>query len=90
MRVNVVNPELVVVGGDLAQAGRVLLDPLIWLRGLCGPMRANVEDEICEGDNFVGRVRVWRTLSLRGPEAAARLGQARRPQDKERQQHGHD
>ncbi len=28
MLVNVVNPELVVVGGDLAQAGQVLLDPM--------------------------------------------------------------
>ena len=30
MLVNILNPELVVVGGDLAQAGGVLLDPIRW------------------------------------------------------------
>jgi predicted ester cyclase len=27
-----------------------------WLRGLWGPMRAEIEDEICEGDRVVARV----------------------------------
>jgi hypothetical protein len=27
-----------------------------WLRGLWGPMRAEIEDEICEGDKVVARV----------------------------------
>jgi predicted ester cyclase len=27
-----------------------------WLRGLWGPMRAEIEDEICEGDKVVARI----------------------------------
>ena len=33
-----------------------LKETVSWLRGLWGPMRAEVEDEICEGDKVVARV----------------------------------
>jgi predicted ester cyclase len=33
-----------------------LKETVRWLRGLWGPMRADVEDEICEGDKVVARV----------------------------------
>ncbi len=31
-------------------------ETITWLRGLWGPMRAEIEDEICEGDKVVARV----------------------------------
>jgi predicted ester cyclase len=33
-----------------------LNETVSWLRGLWGPMRAEIEDEICEGDKVVARV----------------------------------
>jgi predicted ester cyclase len=33
-----------------------LRETVSWLRGLWGPMRADIEDEICEGDKVVARV----------------------------------
>jgi predicted ester cyclase len=33
-----------------------LEETIAWLRGLWGPMRFDVEDEICEGDKVVARV----------------------------------
>lgn len=33
-----------------------LKETVSWLRGLWGPMRADIEDEICEGDKVVARV----------------------------------
>jgi len=33
-----------------------LKETIGWLRGLWGPMRAEIEDEICEGDKVVARV----------------------------------
>ena len=33
-----------------------LKETVSWLRGLWGPMRAEIEDEICEGDKVVARV----------------------------------
>jgi predicted ester cyclase len=33
-----------------------LRETVSWLRGLWGPMHADVEDEICEGDKVVARV----------------------------------
>jgi predicted ester cyclase len=35
-----------------------LKETVTWLRGLWGPMHAQIEDEICEGDNVVARVTV--------------------------------
>jgi predicted ester cyclase len=35
-----------------------LKETVSWLRGLWGPMRADIEDEICEGDKVVARVRM--------------------------------
>jgi predicted ester cyclase len=33
-----------------------LRETVSWLRGLWGPMRAEIEDEICEGDKVVARL----------------------------------
>ena len=33
-----------------------LKQTISWLRGLWGPMRAEIQDEICEGDKVVARV----------------------------------
>jgi predicted ester cyclase len=33
-----------------------LKETVAWLRGLWGPMHADIEDEICEGDKVVARV----------------------------------
>jgi predicted ester cyclase len=33
-----------------------LKETVSWLRGLWGPMRADIEDEICQGDKVVARV----------------------------------
>jgi predicted ester cyclase len=33
-----------------------LKDTVTWLRGLWGPMRFEIDDEICEGDKVVARV----------------------------------
>ena len=33
-----------------------LKETIGWLRGLWGPMRAEIEDEICEGDKVVARL----------------------------------
>lgn len=35
-----------------------LKQTVTWLRGLWGPMRADIEDEIAEGDKVVARVRM--------------------------------
>jgi predicted ester cyclase len=39
-----------------AQGPAGLKETVTWLRSLWGPMRADVEDEICEGDKVVARV----------------------------------
>ena len=39
-----------------ATSSRWLKQTVSWLRGLWGPMRAEIEDEICEGDKVVARV----------------------------------
>jgi predicted ester cyclase len=38
------------------QGRQGLKETVNWLRGLWGPMRAEIEDEICEGDKVVARV----------------------------------
>jgi predicted ester cyclase len=46
-----------------------LKETVSWLRGLWGPMRAEIEDEICEGDKVVARV------TMHGRHAGEFLGQ---------------
>jgi predicted ester cyclase len=46
-----------------------LKETVQWLRGLWGPMRSEIEDEICEGDKVVARVIVH------GRHVGAFLGQ---------------
>ena len=41
---------------DNPQGREGLRETVGWLRGLWGPMRFDVEDEICEGDKVVARV----------------------------------
>jgi predicted ester cyclase len=41
---------------DNPQGPEGLRETVRWLRGLWGPMRADIEDEICEGDKVVARV----------------------------------
>jgi predicted ester cyclase len=41
---------------DNPQGPAGLKETVSWLRGLWGPMRAEIEDEICEGDKVVARV----------------------------------
>jgi predicted ester cyclase len=41
---------------DNPQGPEGLKETVSWLRGLWGPMRAEIEDEICEGDKVVARV----------------------------------
>jgi predicted ester cyclase len=41
---------------DNPQGPDGLKETVSWLRGLWGPMRAEIEDEICEGDKVVARV----------------------------------
>jgi predicted ester cyclase len=41
---------------DNPQGPEGLKETISWLRGLWGPMRAEVEDVICEGDKVVARV----------------------------------
>jgi predicted ester cyclase len=41
---------------DNPQGTEGLKETVSWLRGLWGPMRAEIEDEICEGDKVVARV----------------------------------
>jgi predicted ester cyclase len=43
---------------DNPQGPEGLKETVTWLRGLWGPMRAEIEDEICEGDKVVARVTV--------------------------------
>jgi predicted ester cyclase len=38
------------------QGPKGLKETITWLRGLWGPMRFDIEDEICEGDKVVARV----------------------------------
>jgi predicted ester cyclase len=47
-----------------------LKETVSWLRGLWGPMRAEIEDEICEGDKVVARV------TMRGRHLGEFLGKA--------------
>jgi predicted SnoaL-like aldol condensation-catalyzing enzyme len=49
-----------------------LKETVNWLRGLWGPMRAEIEDEICEGDKVVARV----TMHLEATGVKHRLRQA--------------
>jgi predicted ester cyclase len=41
---------------DNPQGPEGLKETVGWLRGLWGPMRAEIEDEICEGDKVVARL----------------------------------
>ena len=41
---------------DNPQGPQGLKETVSWLRGLWGPMRAEIHDEICEGDKVVARV----------------------------------
>jgi predicted ester cyclase len=41
---------------DNPQGPEGLKATITWLRGLWGPMRAEIEDEICEGDKVVARM----------------------------------
>ena len=41
---------------DNPQGPEGLKETVSWLRGLWGPMRAEIEDEICEGDEVVARL----------------------------------
>jgi predicted ester cyclase len=41
---------------DNPQGPEGLKETVSWLRGLWGPMRAEIEDEICEDDKVVARV----------------------------------
>jgi predicted ester cyclase len=41
---------------DNPQGTEGLKETVSWLRGLWGPMHAEIEDEICEGDKVVARV----------------------------------
>jgi predicted ester cyclase len=43
---------------DNPQGPEGLKETVSWLRGLWGPMRAEIEDEICEGDKVVLRVTI--------------------------------
>jgi predicted ester cyclase len=43
---------------DNPQGPEGLKETVAWLRGLWGPMRAEIEDEVCEGDKVVARVTV--------------------------------
>lgn len=43
---------------DNPQGPEGLKETVSWLRGLWGPMRAEIEDEICEGDKVVARLTV--------------------------------
>jgi predicted ester cyclase len=43
---------------DNPQGPEGLKETVSWLRGLWGPMRTEIEDEICEGDKVVARVTV--------------------------------
>jgi SnoaL-like polyketide cyclase len=43
---------------DNPQGPEGLKQTVSWLRGLWGPMRAEIEDEICEGDKVVARVTI--------------------------------
>jgi predicted ester cyclase len=38
------------------QGPQGMKETVAWLRGLWGPMRAEIEDEICEGDKVVARL----------------------------------
>ena len=41
---------------DNPQGPEGLKETVSWLRGLWGPMHADIEDELCEGDKVVARV----------------------------------
>jgi predicted ester cyclase len=41
---------------DNPQGPEGLKETVSWLRGLWGPMHADIEDEVCEGDKVVARV----------------------------------
>jgi predicted ester cyclase len=43
---------------DNPQGPEGLKETITWLRGLWGPMRAEIEDEIAEGDKVVARVKM--------------------------------
>jgi predicted ester cyclase len=43
---------------DNPQGPEGLRETVTWLRGLWGPMRAEIEDEICEDDKVVARVTI--------------------------------
>jgi predicted ester cyclase len=43
---------------DNPQGPEGLNETVRWLRGLWGPMRAEIEDEVCEDDKVVARVMV--------------------------------
>jgi predicted ester cyclase len=55
---------------DNPQGPEGLKQTVSWLHGLWGPMRAEIEDEICEGDKVVAR------LTMHGRHVGEFLGQA--------------
>jgi predicted ester cyclase len=55
---------------DNPQGPDGLKETVSWLRGLWGPMRAEIEDEICEGDKVVAR------LIMHGRHVGEFLGRA--------------
>jgi predicted ester cyclase len=55
---------------DNPQGPEGLKETVSWLRGLWGPMRAEIEDEICEGDKVVAR------LIMHGRHVGEFLGKA--------------
>lgn len=53
---------------DNPQGPEGLKETVSWLRGIWGPMRAEIDDEICEGDKVVFRV------TMRGRHVGEFLG----------------
>ena len=53
-----IHPEFVnhEAPSDNPQGPEGLKETVSWLRGLWGPMHADIEDELCEGDKVVARV----------------------------------
>jgi predicted ester cyclase len=55
---------------DNPQGPEGLKETVTWLRGLWGPMRAEIEDEICEDDKVVAR------MTMHGRHAGEFLGRS--------------
>lgn len=63
------------------QGAEGLKQTVSWLRGLWGDMRAEIKDEICEGDKVVARVIMHGHHIGRIPRQAADRQGVRRPAD---------